>query len=170
MGVQVKVSHFSFDEKFGIRESDWDGVLCFVNATFDPLGIEFREIKLMEGKGGKPNWISQPAREANGKYYKYYGPAFVDGELSEDGMTFFDVMAEAATIAYEERFGGKKSKAKSKATSKTAAKKASKSTRSRDEDDEDEDDEEEEEEAPAPRRAARGPVKKQAKDEEFDLF
>lgn len=141
------MARFIFPGKYAMRPMKGKGkkkskVLAYFNVVDTKIGIEFRDVRLIEGENGV--FVGAPFRtyEKNNetKYSDYWRAAYdEDTEArNETGVAYLEEMAEAAYEKYRESAEG-------------------------------EDDDEDEDERPARRssqRSGRGPVRPKAKDEE----
>lgn len=155
---------FKFEGKYAMRVIDGKGsLLAYFNVVDVDLGIEFRDVRLIEGKNGvfvgAPFRSYEDKKSGETKYADYWRPAFEDDARSEEGMAYVEEMAEAAHEHYlsivDEEEERPRRKAKPKPKSRQAA----------EEDDEDEDDEDE---RPARRKPAAAKKKTRVAEEEED--
>jgi hypothetical protein len=152
-------SRFAFVGKYSMRpmkKGKGGNLLAYFDVVDTKLGLEFRDMRLIEGRQGV--FCSSPAREYENdegetKWVNFWGAAYdaEEGARDEKGMAYMDELSQAA---HEEFLRVSKGKAKSRPVA-----------------DEDED---EEEVAPKKKAASgksgRGPVKPpRADDEDEDL-
>lgn len=101
------MSRFAFPEKYAMRliENGKGGALAYFNIIDTETGIEYRDVRLIQGKNGV--FVSAPFRsyEAKGetKYADYWRASFEsDGSRSTKGVAFVEEMAQVAYARYEQ--------------------------------------------------------------------
>ena len=116
---------FIFDGQYAMRVVDKDNIMAYYTTTFTPLGMEFRDVRLLKGKNGA--FVAAPFRsyESNGetKYADFWRPAYdkANNARNADGVAFVEAMAEAAMAEYDRRKNGGSS---ASSASKPAARKS----------------------------------------------
>lgn len=104
---------FIFDGAYAMRVVDKGNIMAYFTTVFTPLGMEFRDVRLIKGKNGA--FVAAPFRsyESNGetKYADFWRPAYdkANNARNADGVAFVEAMAEAAMAEYNARKGGSQS-------------------------------------------------------------
>lgn len=118
---------FEFRGEWAMRKQDGGkSLLAYFNVVDTELGIEFRDVRLIEGKNGV--FVSSPFRSYKNKegkdaYSDYWRAAYDDeGNRDERGSAYLDEMAKAAYAFYQTLDDGKgASSAKSSGTARRSA-------------------------------------------------
>lgn len=111
--MEVTKNDFVFEGDYAMRVNDKGTTLAYFTVRFVPLGLEFRDVRLLKGKNG--HFVAAPFRsyEKDGetKYADFWRPAYDQANNARDeaGVAFVEAMAEAAVAEYTRRTEGKKS-------------------------------------------------------------
>jgi DNA-binding cell septation regulator SpoVG len=106
---------FQFPGKYAMRpvKNGKGNVLAYFTTVDTEIGIEFRDVRLIEGKNGV--FVAAPFRsyEKDGKteYSDFWRAAYdVDAEARDErGVKYVEEMAQAAFAKYQEAMGGEAS-------------------------------------------------------------